>query len=132
MTDVKLTQSLSRVDEAASSGINYIAGPFSVFQTRVGLGETSSCALDSNRSPAGDSATSQLTMSPTEPLPSFPGPSETSSQHFSPDGESSTASNVETVREVDGGEILSSFESDEEGNLHPKPFTKRGLHQSMC
>ncbi|KAI6804130.1 hypothetical protein KC361_g339 [Hortaea werneckii] len=116
MTDVELTQSLSHVDEAALSGMNTIVGPFSVFQTGVGPDETRLCARDSNHSPTGGSVASQLTMSTQEPPSSFSGPSETSSKHSSADRESSAPPNIDTDREDDVEDVLSSFEFDEEGS----------------
>ncbi|RMY74935.1 hypothetical protein D0864_09921 [Hortaea werneckii] len=116
MTDAELTQSLSQVDEAALSGMNTIVGPFAVFQTGVAPDETLLCARDSNHSPAGDSVASQLTRSPKEPHFSFSGASETSSQHLSAGGESSTQSNIDTNREDDVEETLSSFEFDEDSS----------------
>ncbi|KAI7475429.1 hypothetical protein KC351_g10091 [Hortaea werneckii] len=120
MTDVELTQSLSHLDEAAVNGITTIVGPFSVFQIDGRPNETGVCALDSSHSAAEDSRTSQLTTSPTEPDLWFSSPSEASSQLCSADREPSTTLNVDTHREDDGEEVLSSFELDEEGSSVPK------------
>lgn len=132
MTDIELTQSLSHVDEAALNGVDTLIGPFSVFQTGIGPDETLLCARDSNHSPAGDSVASQPTRSSKEHHFSFSGPSETSSQHSSAGVESSTPSNIDTNREDDVEEVLSSFEFAEEGKMHRSLVDRRSRHHFTC
>lgn len=124
MTDGELTQSLSNVEEAALNGINTIVGPYSVFQTGIGLDETPPRLPDSSHSPVEDSVATQLTMSSTDHLSSLSDPSETSSQHFSANGESGTISIIETARQDNDVDVISTFESDEEGISHLKSFDR--------
>ncbi|RMZ35320.1 hypothetical protein D0859_00562 [Hortaea werneckii] len=124
MIDGELTQSLSNVEEAALNGINTIVGPFSVFQTGIGLDETPPRLPDSSHSPIEDSVATQLTMSSTDHLSSLSDPSETSSQHFSADGESGIISIIEAARQDNDVDVISTFESDEEGISHLKSFDR--------